>query len=455
VQVLFKASFKYISDYFNKGDRSKNIKANIVGSFFLKGISIILSLLVVPLTIDYISPYQYGVWITLSSVIGWLSFFDIGFGNGLKNKFVIAVSNGDTKLARIYVSTTYAILAIIISFIWLISVIISKFVNWSEFLNVNKIDNTELFSVVFIVLSTFAFQFILGLINTILTSIQKPVITSVINVISQFLILIGILILTKISKGSLLNLSLITGFVNTFVLFFFSLYFFKTSLSKYAPNLNFIDFSYAKDLLKIGVNFFILQIIALIYYETNNIIITKTLSPVDVTLYSLAFKYMSILGMGFAIILAPFWSAFIEASVMKDYNWMKSVKKKLYLGFSIFIFLTIILVLLSPFLYKLWFGTKVSISFQLTVLMGIWQIFNMWNSLHSTLIYGFNKIKLQMISSIFVGVVNLPLTIFLCQKLGLNGVAISQIILAMSIAWIGPVQLNKLISNNAHGVWNK
>lgn len=72
--MLRRVRLDFILNYFKNEDRSKNIQANIVGSFFLKGISIILSLVVVPLTIDYISPYQYGVWITLSSVIGWLSF---------------------------------------------------------------------------------------------------------------------------------------------------------------------------------------------------------------------------------------------------------------------------------------------------------------------------------------------------------------------------------------------
>lgn len=453
--MLNKLRLDFIFKFFSNKDRSKNIQANIIGSLFLKGISILLSLVVVPLTIDYISPYQYGVWITLSSVIGWLSFFDIGFGNGLKNKFVEAIAHGDTKLAKIYVSTTYSIMTIIIVGIWIISVVISKFINWSEFLNVNKAENVDLHTVVIIVLSTFAFQFILGLLNTILISIQKPVITSVINVISQLLILFGILFLTNASKGSLTNLSLLMGGVNTIVLLLFSVYFFKTSLAKYSPSLKDVQFKYTSDLLKIGVKFFILQIIAIIYYETNNIIITKILSPLDVTIYNLAFKYMSILGMGFAIILTPFWSAFIEASVLKDFEWMKEVKRKLYKGFLFFVVLGIILIVLSPIFYKFWFGNKVLIPIQLTVLMGMWQICNMWNSLHSTLIYGFNKIKLQLICSILVGILNVPLTIFLCEKSGLTGVTISQVFLALTISWVGPLQLNKLTNEKANGIWNR
>ncbi|MBK0371272.1 lipopolysaccharide biosynthesis protein [Flavobacterium agrisoli] len=445
----------FIFKFFKNKDRSKNIQANIIGSFFLKGISILLSLVVVPLTMDYITPYQYGIWVTLSSVIGWLSFFDIGFGNGLKNKFVEAITHGNIKLAKMYVSTTYAIITIIISIIWIVSLFLSRFINWNEFLNVDKTENIDLLSVVHIVITTFAFQFILGLLNTILVSIQKPVITSVINVTSQVLILVGIFVLMNTHEGSLTSLSMVMGGANTLVLLLFSLYFFNTSLAKYSPSIKYIEFKYTKDLLKIGVNFFILQIIAIVYYETNNIIITKTLSPLEVTVYNLAFKYMSILGMGFTIILTPFWSAFIEASVLKDYDWMKKVKKTLYKAFFIFVILGIFLILMSPLLYKLWFGDRVKIPMMLTILMGIWQLCNIWNSLHSTLIYGFNKIKLQLICSIVVGLVNIPLTIFLCKKLGLTGVTISQIFLVLLISWVGPIQLNKLLNEKARGIWNK
>jgi len=452
---LNKLSFQYLSGYFSKSDRSKNIQANVIGSIFLKGISILLSLLIVPLTINYISPYEYGVWITISSIIGWLSFFDIGFGNGLKNKFVEAVTGGKIKLARIYVSTTYAILILIIFIVWLGSILISKFVDWPNFLNVKGINNKEFFYIMVIVLSTFAFQFILGLINTILSAIQKPVITSLINVLSQFLVLVGIYLLSVTTSGSILNLSLLIGIVNTSVLFLFSIYLFKTSLNEYLPSLNYVKFRYAKGLLTLGVNFFVLQIVSLIYYETNNIIITKTLSPLDVTIYNLAFKYLSIIGMFFSIILSPFWTAFIEAKVLNDVAWMKSVTKKLYKIFGLFVLATVILVLSSNVVYDIWFGKAVTIPLLLTIYMGIWQAINMWNSLHSTLIYGFGTIRLQIMSSVLVGILNIPLTLLLCQKWGLNGVVASQIILAVSISWIGPIQLKLLFNKNANGIWKK
>ena len=80
-----------IRSYFSSGSvRSVTVKRNIAGSLFLKCISIIISLQVVPLTIDYINPTRYGVWLTLSSIIAWLSYFDLGFAHGFRNRFAEA-----------------------------------------------------------------------------------------------------------------------------------------------------------------------------------------------------------------------------------------------------------------------------------------------------------------------------------------------------------------------------
>src|SRR5665647_3802680 len=120
--ILFKATSikirQILTDFFTKGqDRSIKIKKNILASFVIKGLSIAISLVLVPLTINYVNPTQYGIWLTLSSIVAWFSFFDIGFGNGLRNKFAESKATGNTEKAKIYVSTTYAILCIIIGIV--------------------------------------------------------------------------------------------------------------------------------------------------------------------------------------------------------------------------------------------------------------------------------------------------------------------------------------------------
>ena len=76
--------------------------------------AICCNLFLVPLTINYINPLQYGIWITISSIITWMSFFDIGLGNGLRNKLAqcLAINDFETskhislRVARSFIQTT-------------------------------------------------------------------------------------------------------------------------------------------------------------------------------------------------------------------------------------------------------------------------------------------------------------------------------------------------------------
>src|ERR1035437_10668458 len=86
---------EFIKIFFTEGNqRSIKAKKNILVISIIKGCSIAVSLLLVPITIHYVNPTRYGIWLTLSSIVGWFSFFDVGLGNGLRNKFAEAVTNG-------------------------------------------------------------------------------------------------------------------------------------------------------------------------------------------------------------------------------------------------------------------------------------------------------------------------------------------------------------------------
>ncbi|MDB5150442.1 MAG: hypothetical protein JWQ57_4462, partial [Mucilaginibacter sp.] len=82
-----------INRFFNKGhERSVRARKNIFRSIVLKGGSVVITLVMIPLTIRYVNPTQYGIWLTLSSLITWAALFDMGLGNGLKNKLAQSIA---------------------------------------------------------------------------------------------------------------------------------------------------------------------------------------------------------------------------------------------------------------------------------------------------------------------------------------------------------------------------
>lgn len=443
--------------FFTQGqERSLKAKRNILGMFFLKGLSIFISLLIVPLTINYVSPYQYGIWLTISSLVAWLSFFDIGLGNGLKNKFIEAISRGKIKLAKIYISTTYAILAIIVFLVWCVFSIVVFYVNWAAVLNTSLEMAQELTYVILIMLTNFCCQFVLRLISTLVNSIQKPFLASLFDTVSQIILALFILYLTKYTEGSLIYLAIALGIAQISVLILASFWFYTHELFLYRPSIRFVRFRMAKGLLSLGAKFFFLQIISIIIYESNNIIITQLLGPSEVSVYNIAYKYLFTITMLFNIILTPFWSAFVEAHALDDYNWMKNVTKKLRIAFLLIAVAGVVMTLISPIVYKMWLGNTIYIPFIITFLMLIYHITNTWGGLHSQLLAGLGKVKLQLFFSSICGIINIPLTVCLCKLWGLPGLILGNIIVFLLFnSWFGFIQVNRILSKKAEGVWNE
>ena len=79
-----------------------------------------MTLLLVPVSLKCLTTGEYGIWLTLTSIIAWFISLDFGLGNGLRNKLAEALAVNDLKLAKIYTSTTYAYLTIFVAFFYII-----------------------------------------------------------------------------------------------------------------------------------------------------------------------------------------------------------------------------------------------------------------------------------------------------------------------------------------------
>lgn len=449
--------FKKITQTFFSGhERTVKARKNILASFGLKGVSILINLLLIPLTIDYLNPTKYGIWITLTSVLAWFHLFDIGLGNGMRNKFAIAKANGDVQLAKTYVSTTYAIIALISIALFILFNIIFPFINWAQFFNVPQ-DQFELGKLVYIVFSVFCVQFVVKLVNTLFIADQRPAMSNVINTTGSVLSLIIVFVLLKTTHGSLLYLGASFSLVTVIVPFVFGLWAFNTSYKKYKPSFSDIDFSKSKALLSLGVKFFVLQGAALIVYMTDNVIITQIAGPEEVTPYNIAFKYFGIITIFFTIITKPYWSAITEAYKKNELKWIKNSIRITLRFWYIAIVVAFVMLLLAESVYHIWIGDAVSIPFSLSMLMSIYVVLASHVMIFGNFLNGVGKIKISILLSVFMGVTNIPLSIFFAKNLGLGsvGVMLATCVGLFVCMLIQPIQYLKIIRGKASGIWNQ
>lgn len=438
-------------------ERSVKTKRNIFNSVLIKCFSVIISFLLIPLALDYLNPVKFGIWLTLTSVIGWFAFFDIGIGNGLRNKLAEAFAKDNKELARTYISTSYAVLSIIIGIVYLIFILVFPYINWSIILNTPLEMDAEISRLIFIVFSFFSLQFIVKLISMILKADQRSSISGGINTLASLLSLIFVFILTKTTQGSLLWLSIAVSAANIIAPLIASVWFFSKDYKHLIPSLKYVKLSCAKDLIGIGFLFFVMQFAALVLFSTDSFIIDQLYGPEEVTPYNIAYKYFSIITMGFAIITTPFWTAYTDAYHKGDIAWIKRITKKLVLFWAGLVFAVLIMIACAGYFYKIWIGDKIHIPLLLSVSMGLWVLISTWTSIFGNFLSGVGKIRLSLYHSVIMIIINIPLSVFLAKYLNLGsaGVIIGTCLCILPQVFLHPVQFRKIVNNRANGIWGK
>src|SRR6267378_2539287 len=434
----------YLSRYFTQGhSRTVKAKRNIAALFALRAVSILTNFLLVPLTLNYLNPTRYGIWLTLTSVVNWVNVLDIGLGTGLRNKFAEAVATGDDDLARSYVSTSYAfiglLMALAIGVFWLVN----PMLHWAAILNTPPDMEAELASLAKIVFTFFCLRLVFALIGTILIAVQRPAMNSALEVVSNVLSLIVVYILTKSVQGSLFWLGFVVSLNITIVPLAANFWFFKGKYRKFMPSFRYVKIEYGRELVNLGVQFFIIQMAGVFIFSSSNIIITQFFGPSEVTPFNIAYKYYGVASMAFLMILTPFWTAYTDAYVKGDNEWIERTNKKLIKFWLVMAAVVVLMTVSADRVYSFWVGTSVHIPFSLSVSMGLYVLIIAWSNIFAYFINSTGKLRLQVWVAISVAVVNIVLSIILARNLGLKGTGV---VLATCIAllpgcFLWPIQM--------------
>lgn len=436
--------------------RSVSVKKNIIGSFLNKGISIVISFMLVPLTIGYVSSELYGVWLTLSSILTWFCFLDIGFTQGLKNKLAEAIAYKNWELGKSLVSTTYFMMILIFVPVCIVLELCVPIVNWTELLNINSIYSGEIIKVMYVLVGFICIQMVANVLVSVVAAYQKVALSNTFSVIGNMLSLIIIFILTKTCPPSLMALAFTLVAMPIFVTILASFILYSKQFKTVAPDISHINKKYVNQLFGLGYKFFIINIQAVVVYQATNILISNVSSPVQVTNYNIAYKYLSIAMMVFSIITSPLWPAYTDAYAKQDIIWIKRMRHKMTMIFLLSSIGCLFLALISKFVYHVWIGDdKVSIPFMMTIMVALYVIVFCFVTLEGTLLVGMGKIKLNTIIVTIGMIIHIPFSLFLSRYIGVYGILTSMIGINLIYSLVYKIQVDKLLNNKAVGIWNK
>lgn len=443
----------YLSNINNKIQRNKELFWNILGSFGVKGLAMLVNILSLPAYLIYFSDQKVlGVWFTMISILNWVLTFDLGIGNGLRNLIVDPLVNNDYKKVKEYISTAYVTIGAISLIIGIVCCFLIRFLDWNNVLNIssNVIALKTLVNSISLILVAVLLQLFLRLIISILYALQKTAVSNLISLISNSVILVFLLTYKNNDVSeALIAVSIIYISAINIPLIISSLIVFLTYLKKSRPSFRYYKREYSGSIVKLGLMFLGIQMSLLIINSTNEFIIAKFYSPQDVVAYQAYFKIFSIYLVLFSLITIPIWSAITKAYSEGRILWVKKIYKYLNLLGILFVILICITILFFKEIVSLWLGTSIiNIELSTTIIIGIYYMLMIFIYSANCVANGISKLKPQLIINLFAAVLKIPLIIVLSKHYDhWNIVIIVNIIIMFPAIIIQPFQNKKELNN--------
>nr|WP_106783614.1 oligosaccharide flippase family protein [Lysinibacillus timonensis] len=417
---------------------------NILGIGLSRFLGIFTNFLLIGVIYRYFGNEELnGIWLTVSSVLTWITFFDFGMGNSLRNKLTESILKKDYEASNKYISTTYILMLIPTVIVVFIGAIIAFTIDWIGIFNISSIEISEEYLSIFIftVITLFSFNFYFSLVYAVFHALYKSYIISVMQLCTNIVNILIILLLMFLGINDLIILGNIYISTSIIILIISTIYIFKLKKNNLSFSVRFFYKPYIKDIFSVGIKFLILQLAIIVLFNTDNFLISKFLGAQHVTTYELTYKLMSINTILLGIVLTPIWTKVIRDSSMNNVKELKNTFLKLFKFYLLLILSVILMGFLTPFIMKIWTGDHLNIAKSLILFMMVFTIIHMWCNIFQNILNGLNKLRIQMYCYGIATIINIPVSIFLIQNttLGVTAIIIGTIISLCIPAIILPI----------------
>lgn len=408
--------------------RNRRLAVGITSGIFTKGMAFLFTLVTVPMTLHYLGPEQYGIWVTMISVLAWISMVDLGVANGLTPLLSAAFGKGREDLAREYVATAFWSLTAIAILVGAVIAMCWGWIDWSRAFNIGDHDlESQVSTAMALAVGFFLTSLPLTITQRIFLAYQEGLSANLWQLLISLAGVIGIYLVT-LTQGGLVYLVL--GYSGSQLLVQLASAIWLCGWSK--PQLRpFVrpKLAEAKHVMSMGGMFFINQIATLLIFQKDIILITHYLGPAQASPYSVTwqmFLYLNVINILVAPYLGP---ALGEAYAKGDQRWMRKVFGR-YMLSTCAVALPAIALLAwfhRPILVA-WVGPDVMPTEATVLWLSLWTLLLSVQWPIITLLNNTGRLRVFTLFYGFAALLNLVLSVFLIQMLGIFGGVMASVI---------------------------
>lgn len=417
-------------------NRKESLIKNIVASFGIKGMSIMVSVLMMPAYISFFQQDEVlGIWLSILSILTWILNFDMGLGNGLRNSLVKFLTIKDFKTAQSYITSSYIMMFGLAMIFGGIGTCIIKFLNWNHILNISEfvIPHTVLDSVVLKVFWGLILYFVTKLVGSVLLAMEKTAIEGGIHLCTNIGILIFV-VLTPFDDpiSALQGIAYFYIFAMNVPYLIANIIVFGWRYREIRPAMKTFDINIGTKITNIGGSFFIIQIMLLVINASNEFIISNIYGPQYVVEYQIYYKLYYCIVTLFSLVSNPIWSNVARAFEQEDYQWIWAIRKKLRIAALMGACGIGILTLIFPVITDLWLGNNYfNYNYFYGIVFAFFSISMLYVLAETSVANGMGLLKTQVVC-FSVGAIFKIIFIVVLKKLS-------------DISWIGVIASNVLV----------
>jgi O-antigen/teichoic acid export membrane protein len=425
----FKLLFVHSASGDHRRRRLVSIIQGAVTGFGNKIVGIIVNFLSVPLTIGYLGPERYGIWITIGSLLAWLALSDFGLGLGFNTAIATAVGQDRLDVVRQHISTALALLAGIAAMVGLVGLFVWPWINWSSLFGARTpLAQAELGPALAAAIIIWLVQFPLSVIGRVYNAYQEGRLANYWGAISNILSLLVLVIVTQ-TGGGLVWLVVAMSGTGLLVNIASALWLFLHHKPFLAPHPKDISKTSFRMLGKVGGTFFLIQILSLLVFQTNNFIVGYYLGADQVPTYNLTYSLFNYCLIIQNMVFSYMWVAYSESIARKDIAWVKrTFHITLIAGTLLTMIFSVGLAFIAQPFIGWWAGASVIPPTTLVLWMAAWGVINGFTSPIACLLAAAAHLRNQTIYSALACAMNITLTLILVHRWGLTGVIAGTVI---------------------------
>lgn len=403
--------------------RLRRMVLAMTASSAARAISMATGFIAVPITLGYLGPERYGLWMVISSLSLALNFADLGLGNSLVATLADAHGRGDRSAARQHVSTAFFLFSGIALVLLVAFWVLYPLVDWAHEFNVQSPEAAkEVGPALWCFVGCLVLGLVVGVVSRIELAYQNAFANGVWQAVGSVGSLGALLIAMHYNAGlsglvlMLSGVPVVATICQALTVFFFTRPWLRPSLAG-------VNRGVAADLLRLGAGYVVVQLAMTLSMYSDSIITTQILGPTTVTQYSVVSKPFGLLSATLFMALVPMWPAYTEALAKGDFAW---VRRTLNRSLALVAFVAgvpgLLLIVVGPPLIRLWVrNPSFDVPTALLVALAVWTLIQAVGAVWAALMNGLRIVRFQAVCAVLTSVVALGAKVLLARRAGITG----------------------------------